>query len=190
MKPKTRKESFCKYVSGGWRHRCGDPEKSRKVGMGEKTRVGVQYLICFNLCLWQKKSFAFFSSYHLQMYKCWYIIIPDLRYWCKKCNKRFASQMKLVDHMSSPEHNNLKTPRWEIVREIFSSTFHLSFCLKNLIYFLISNISIQVVKLWSNFTRGFESKQPVSNTFPVATALLFSVPTALIFPEATTSSSL
>ena len=58
MKPKARKESFCKYVSGGWRHRCGDPEKSRKVGMGEKTRVGLQYLICFNLCLWQKKKFS------------------------------------------------------------------------------------------------------------------------------------
>ena len=56
--PKTRKESLYKYVSGGWRHRCGDPEKSRKVGMGEKTRVGLQYLICFNLCLWQKKKFS------------------------------------------------------------------------------------------------------------------------------------
>ena len=157
--------------------------------MGEKTRVGLQYLICFNLG--RKKSLASFSSYHLRMYKCWFITIHDLRYWCKKCNKRFASQMKLVDHMSSPEHNNLKTPRWEIVREIFSSTFHLSFhFVRRIWYFFISDISIQVVKLWSNFTRGFESKQPVSNTFPVATALLFSVATALIFPVATISSSL
>ena len=35
------------------------------------------------------------------------------RYWCKKCNKRFSSQIKLVDHMSSPEHNNPKTARWK-----------------------------------------------------------------------------
>ena len=29
-----------------------------------------------------------------------------VRYWCTKCKKRFASQAKLVDHMSySVEHN-------------------------------------------------------------------------------------
>ena len=49
------------------------------------------------------------------------------RYWCKKCKKRFSSQIKLVDHMSSPEHNNPKTARWKILGYFFLLLL-LSFC--------------------------------------------------------------